>query len=998
MIGSSLFNKLAQKMIKLQDYTAKEMLRGTIPPEKMDVPLKDKSKAPSAIAPVVPKIAPVQTEPAQEEIKDVAPIVQPPVIEKPKPINLSVQKIFQEIVKLFQQRVMKNVRIDISRMSTQDIANLDEEKFAEYFDEYKEFTKSLRRNVEKQPMGRQKEIAQEALSLFVQKFDTSSAEQISTFVTKDQGMQAVKYPNLTEGEIRSRIRDYAKTKAKKGRNAIGDAIRYLENQPEFLNNDHNNQILQSLRYLGQHKTLRPVDLNSAERGELASIFFANYLEGAENASNLKRFLSAMKQVGVSEEEVDPFTFVTDELFNPNEKNRELFLSFFANKKSALVQSEVDKLMQDNIFSDEEQKEYDEFKMQQSSANDIVLGFIQNRGHIFVDAIRRIMEDKQDESGLHNAFFDWVLYEIVKSQGRKTKLEEEESETGFREETSGKGTVSAQREFGTAVAADFGIHTCEDLPPVGKNQPPTSKHYECLKSDWQKLDSYLTDILNKMQEKYDALPATQENSADKFFLLQKKILWGRILESCRASINNVLRSEGREGAKLTDERAIKIINRDWRDLFTALHWADKPFDPTAEDIQSAVASAVNDGLKPNAEKAYGDLLVTGAESYDSLDSKKQSTMRWNLQSKASINMQQLEDIFMDTEILAKHGTAPAVTFLDILKLRPELYTMGILFSKKNRRAFEYKVDFLLDLIDRGVNIGKTKEQIEAMSPNQILTTFESVEGIIDSVYGEPTDLDRYILSDQVSEADFSQIARAANVSKITSKADFAAVSKDKATKQEKQAIKEQFLATNLSLYYIQNRTVDEAFDLYLGKAISLSIEAFENQRASVISQQNLTAQEFLEACGIANKNTIEQDIDKMRRSHKVAIARKFFPALHTLYRRRNIEIKSLMQRVKKGDHLDIQAILGDILQHEGQEIAAEKPPITNKMSKFLAKLFDAVPESQTYASVDFYRLRKLAISKKFAKLQDIRLRAKNLGVDMSSIDMLMHGNTNGRNTR
>jgi hypothetical protein len=395
---------------------------------------------------------------------------------------------------------------------------------------------------------------------------------------------------------------------------------------------------------------------------------------------------------------------------------------------------------------------------------------------------------------------------------------------------------------------------------------------------------------------------------------------------------------------------------------------------------------------NEEEAFTYLMGKDSSNYYGLGASQQSSYRSNLFPKVVNGMERLEDIFLDADLVNKHGVSPAITFLDLVRLRQEFYALGIMFSKKNKSAFQFKEDYLIDLIDRGADIGKTKEEVQAMTPNQILELFATIEEILESIYGENDDLDNYI-KQHITEEAFARITSPLGLEKIKTKNDYLASAKgrDKEKKEEKEKIREAFFNSNISLYYIQTRSIREEFERYLKRLIHLSLEMYrsldaETKEKSVLTINNLSADQFLEMCGIGSENTIDSDIDDLNWNHKLAIARQFFPELHTLYRRRTVELKNFTD-AQKGKALDIKSVLQQILA-ERKEEPLKKPPFRLPLPKFLAKLFDSLPESTTHASTRYISLMKEADISKMKKIIDLKKKAQRANVDTRNIDLLL----------
>ena len=124
---------------------------------------------------------------------------------------------------------------------------------------------------------------------------------------------------------------------------------------------------------------------------------------------------------------------------------------------------------------------------------------------------------------------------------------------------------------------------------------------------------------------------------------------------------------------------------------------------------------------------------------------------NLFEKAQTNLSDLEYIIADKDLQQKYGADTILTFLEVLIKEPKVVEVGVLLSKQNPGTRVDKLEYLYDLVSRGLEFNiddvylkrmdpaiqaklqqkrvLTEAQLDQLSPQQIDTVFSTIRDVM-----------------------------------------------------------------------------------------------------------------------------------------------------------------------------------------------------------------------------------------------------------------------------
>jgi hypothetical protein len=513
----------------------------------------------------------------------------------------------------------------------------------------------------------------------------------------------------------------------------------------------------------------------------------------------------------------------------------------------------------------------------------------------------------------------------------------------------------------------------------------------LKNNWNKLNSYFTDVIGAL----DGLYAESTDRDQKINAIRKRLLWSRIRNSCQKSINQTLEAISRGSKDITDERMLNIINQDWSELFKLEHLKDEPIAANVPDVQAAVQKVVQDGLSPNAQSAYNELLCNGAENIGiKLDRKDQAYANIagisnTIKQKCHSDLENLEDVVFSPELVAKYGSDTLVSFVEVIGFYPEVAALGSLLSRKNRGAFQDKINYLSNLVRRGVDIGKSEQEIEMMTPEEVTNVFDQIRDMLETMYHSPGEIARR-MSDEGSffrDQDIAKWAADAGFPQITSKRDLSAL-KGKQRAPILSAILDAFDKSEYKKYYVDQIRSLEAMRAYMEKYISnaggnaefLQRHGFQNR------------DEFMRNIGVHGGH-IGEFLKNSPDRRMFQIANKYFPKLMAAYNH------GLLSKTKadKAKGVDIEAIVDEALaEHEmvpqdtplnkGKRPYGPGSPRGTQDALFFAKILDMEAPQRVAA--------RIKAIKRLASAMSVRQKFVKMNVDTSVIDAIIRGIKDG----
>ena len=832
----------------------------------------------------------------------------------------------------------------------------------------------------------------------------------------------INYPDLSDNKILALFDANRKTKG-----SAKAAIALMERLPEITQNDNNYASFQRLRPELETRLVKST-LSDADRQQLYSVFMSSYLDDKKAATPedkkkvIRRYTQLLNEKSASEslsgkrkkkpnygndydddygddnfdsvmdanEEppIDPFAFLKEELFQADIKNKDLFLAFFNEKDMVNTTAHI-------LGENAQPEEVEMLARGAGSYRSEPMGVLQNHAELLKDALIGYMTDKA--SPMHEKFFNWVLGEIRKYGKRKNPPNVMQESDPAADGLSGGNDLSIRpdRQFAT----DFRLPLPEEIfnenglrnegPPVEKGSDVDSSTLTSLETNWNKINGFISDLLEKMGDTYQATPNDAPGGKElKLNILEKSLLWARVQRSCSDSVNHVVETAHRTGKNLTDARSISILNQDWDTLFKQDHWRDFGWSAEdSEDVQAAVQMAIDDQLVVNKDGTpvndpslvyqaiVGKVDFKGNvgvfQKGDEGSARDNTANALSLRSKSKLTG--LKDLLVDPDLVSKYGGDTLISFLDIIGFDKFSAVVGSLLAQNNRGSFEDKINYLTELSRRGV-IQTPEQEIEHMSPKEISDIFAGVKDTLKLIYSPKSEL-RKVLSDPayptITDQYVASLASAAGINNIKSKADFT-----KAKNSDKTAIVEQFYNTEYGRYYVEEFRPLEALKEFLGKHISQTSDNPQFLQQHGFANRN----EFLSSIGITDPSNIMGAIEDMPQRRYSQIAQKFYPKLYAAHR--NGVLQKTLATKDKGN---IQGIVETLLEKPAVGKALwDKPPLAEAL--LFADVLDARDKTMTLAAASkHYLLRKIASQKRLNQLLVLRQRMAQFNVDTSMID-------------
>jgi len=903
-------------------------------------------------------------------------------------------------------------------------------------DQFRTFVKDEKENKlspENKPLTKEQTQKKfEAISIFERAFETAFNKYYREGDIEEPGMKPedVSIPrNLSKGEVKA-IFDRSRY-LQQGREKAEKTLEGLLKLPEFARNDSNRKLLEEVA-AEQMGSAVASSISEEDRKSLSKLFLDSYLNNKQDPESLVRWSlllgqplsgkqKAMRDQKRQErgekgpppiipkqimESIDPFSFISNDLFFPDSNNKDIFLSFFLEPYARqdmfnAIGPDLDPIESELLVSAKE-------GTYRANAMDVL------QRH--ADALVVEMKDSISNPGnsFHHKFFDWVLKEIVR--GASSKIGKEIQFTPDAPKKGDKMVDPFESAPDRGFRSDFRIEMGKNVfeteglriegPKAEKGDLVDVDKADSLRNNWNRLNQFMMALSGKL----DALYAKSTSPDQKINAMRKKILWSRVRQSCELSVKQTLEAISRGVKSITDERMLNIINQDWSELFKLEHLSDKSFSPTEPDIAEAIQKLVADGVcKAKVDKNTGNVAMTAQQSaYDELvtlsaidyppnmkvnGKKDPNYMKVNntrniIQQKAYGTMENLKEVLLDPDLITQFGNDTLVSFIEVVGFFPETAAIGALLAKKNRGTFDDKINYLTQLVRRGVDLGKTEEEIEVMSPQEISAIFDNVRGMLETLYSTSEEI-RTRLSDPNSffkDEDVSRFAAAAGLGNVRSKTDFA-----KLNDESKDAIINELDKSEFKKYCVDQITAINAMKSFLEKYISYSTgdQAFL-QRNGFKSKDD-----FYRHIGVKG-GSVDEFLDKSPDRRIFQVAQRYYPKLFDAYNR------GLLKKTEgdKAESSKIQKIVDDLLA------GAENAPVDLKSSKrpygpsrqkakdalFFAQILDA--ESPQRFAVRMQSLKKIANQRKVAKAISVRQKFVKMNADITIVDALIQGLKNG----
>lgn len=848
---------------------------------------------------------------------------------------------------------------------------------------------------------------------FREKFEESKQKSQEVAAPEERN-----FPDLTKQQVLALVQRNRHLQEGKGKtNRVFDLISQM---PEFTHNDNNLALLKEVQEEITGSTIAS-GVDESSRTKLRDLFFKSYLGGQDKESLIRYKMILGEPLSSREKDIvlesrlnrgdksrsfvngkiladsDPIDFIKQKLFNADSNNKELFLSFF-------LEPYARQAMLDAIGPDLDPSENEILNnVGKSGYNADAMNVVHRHYEPLVAELENIISNKSDP--LNHKFFDWALQEAVRS-AQSEKSQELQWATDSSISEKDPFAVAPDREFKVDFRLEFGENVFKEEGlqaeglPVQKGDVVEVDKLQSLKNNWSKLSSFITDLNGKLAQFYENTPTSKETRDVKVNALRKILLWSRIQESCQKSVNQVVEAVARGGKNLTDDRMISILNQDWSELFKLEHLADDSFSLNNTDISAMMQKAVADGLFPSPEAAYDDILTSSAIKYPpNMKAENRKDPAYNqvnntrniLKQKAYGDLESLRSSILDPELVNKYGNDTLVSFVEVIGFFPETAAVGSLLAKSNRGSFDDKINYLTQLVRRGVDLGKSEEEIEAMSPKEISYTFDQVRDILEAMYSTPTEIEKKFSDPNsfIKDEYVSQFSASAGYGNVKNKSDFAKLPRD-----AKKKVIDEFDKSEYKKYYVDQSRELDALRSYVEKYIENSITNNE-----FLSSHNFSSkEEFLKHIGI-NPSNMYESIRNMPDRRLFQLARRYYPKLQEAYDRGLLK----KTHVHNKPQVDADKLVKSLLESPQEEAAIDpkgKRPygpsrLVARDALFFAEILDA---GAGKIASRIRIMQKIAHNKRLSNLVMLRNKFAKLNVDTNALDVIIAGVINGRQQR
>lgn len=1017
----SFLKKISNELNKEAESFGNKYRVGPFKPHEMDMSLKSKTRDTSPVSNNIPEKylpeKPVQdNNPADASLTMNPPSAKAPFRRNNNPSNsasFDTPEKYLEYLKFKYNQGLKSIEKPSSI-----VAEDYEAVFSRIYEDNQPSPAD--------PFRIQKE---QGLEMFKQAFESIFSGNFSPVDNKVQ-----EYPDIPEETIRAMIKRNQEQIKGQTRYRYQMAWEKVFDLPEIRGNDNNVETMNRIKE--ENTSASQSELSEEQRSNLEKVFMDSYLNTAainagdresynnymyflgQKKFNQREYLKDVKELNKEEkdrlpndatsDDFDSLSFLKEKLFFPDNSNKDLFLSFF-------LESYAKKITDMVIGSYLSPEEHEILNKSEGSYKSKAMQILQNNAQEFYQPLIDIMQNKSN--GLHKLFFAWVMKEIKRDKLNTTGKESNESSSQS-QGSEGKSPTSIDTAKAKSEVIDpkWFLPLNSNLKDIfqeeinsGKTESirsgkgPDFDDFERLKNNWNKINGFIIDVLSKSMEKYES---TTDKSI-KTSILQKSLLWERMRQSAELTIKHLIEDADRNGFKISGDTATAVLNQNWDKVFKREHLKDKSWDRNQPDIKNAVNKMVEDGLvkvQPGEdpyEVAYNKIAGSAMANY--IPNLERKDPRWKDQESKfnaftqnlNNNMSDFGDILTDPELLKKHGYGTSLSFADINGTSPQIKNLAVLLSKNNKATFEDKVDYLAQLVDRGVNIGKTRDQLESMSPNEISSIFSTLRDTLEAMYGQSSEVLAKISSKTSKFTDdyVKQLATSAGHPEIDTKEK---LSKIGVKSRVAQNIKEQFFKTEYGKYYIEQTGHQEALKEFVAKAINeYSVDS------SFLSNNGFSSKEdFFNQLGIPSDESVLTYLDNVPKRNVTQIAKKYFPSIYDLFLQKKLRSSHILKYKK----MDIKSLVSTLVEEFKKEDADQKAtnkvemPAADYLSDALvfADILDAKSrEQKKEASVSIKVLNKIAMQKKLNSLILLKNRLEKVNADTYALDIAIRDFTNGR---
>lgn len=331
-------------------------------------------------------------------------------------------------------------------------------------------------------------------------------------------------------------------------------------------------------------------------------------------------------------------------------------------------------------------------------------------------------------------------------------------------------------------------------------------------------------------------------------------------------------------------------------------------------------------------------------------EKNMEIQNTLHHQARENLHEFSDVLLSPDILAELGGSLPLTFCELLKIDDEAVRFGVLFARKNFQSYKDKIDFLDEFMRRPAEapmekkIRKNKqeetfdvarEDLEKLTPTEIDTIFQTIRDVLSLVYGTQRPLEAAIKNPDsiIKDSDVAELAQAAGVAGVNSKADYA-----KASKAQKNEIETQFISSNIGKFYVETVRVRNALIAWLARFIEAKMDEHPNP-SEFLQSINLDPEKTLQLKGVQRYKRLIEDLDKLQLRDVLRTCSTHFPLLLQAYQARRITKTNADENKEPTSEIITKAMQNYISQGFDTPATRKQLPAGLKPLYFFAQVLD-----------------------------------------------------------
>jgi hypothetical protein len=561
------------------------------------------------------------------------------------------------------------------------------------------------------------------------------------------------------------------------------------------------------------------------------------------------------------------------------------------------------------------------------------------------------------------------------------LNDQEAEFGG-ESLSRETDYSSQELEDNAIFESHGLQGNKNVAkPGGVVQPEQMVSFF---DNYEKIHSLYNDIIKGIQNKYQKAASalktgdkSQESPKDVMInMLQKELLFSRIFSFSGDFVRNLFRNASNgKSIGVTSDRMAKIINQEWDNVMDAGDWERFSWDMNDPKISELVQKGVNDGLG-TPESVYKGLVGKVQNNEGKLNSLA-------IQQKVPSGLPGLASIYLDPEIVNKHGKEALISFIDLTGYYSGTAKLGSLLSNTHPETYNDKLEYLTELVRRGVITNYTEDQIENMPINEVAEVFSGVRKQLQGLYGLKDDTIEAIedpSNSYITDEDVANIAQSLGYPNVTNKKIFSGQpSKVKKDIAEKMFVSPKF--QKFKLFVDKNDSV-------LKKMLEYYISKDVNNGKAVLEQSGM-------------KNSI--DVYSLPRRRAIQIANKFYPKLYQAFVNNQLsttKVNEFFNKIRKTNTDDLeQAVINDFYNQISSSASDDEDGTGPSRKAILdqaivfANILDLPSKSYSSASTSvaasvLLGLRKIASQRMLNSLISLKKKLSEHNRDVIFIDEII----------